>query len=254
MTSSTFDHLTVHIHSSRAELGKHAAERAAACLNAACRAQGNARAIFACAPSQNEFLAALIHQKIPWNQVTVFHMDEYVGLTADQPQSFRHYLREHLLAHIPTPKALHLIAGEAADAEAECRRYSALLAEAPIDLVCMGIGENGHIAFNDPPVADFRDPHLIKIVELDLTCRQQQVNDGCFPTLDAVPTHALTLTIPALFGAREISCVVPGERKAQAVHDTLLGPVSTACPASILRTHASAVLHIDTASAALLPK
>jgi glucosamine-6-phosphate deaminase len=158
-----------------------------------------------------------------------------------------------LLAHVDEPRAVHFIQGEK-DPLHECARYGRLLAEKPIDVVCLGIGENGHLAFNDPPVADFHDPELVKVVELDEACRRQQVNDGCFPEIEAVPSHALTLTVPALAGARQISCVAVGERKAHAVCDTLLGPVSKECPASILRRHPHAVLHLDPASAALLEK
>jgi glucosamine-6-phosphate deaminase len=178
-------------------------------------------------------------------------MDEYVGLSASHPASFRRYLHEHLLQHIQ-PGGFNPIGGDAPDAAAECRRYSALLDAAPIDLICLGIGENGHIAFNDPPVADFDDPVSAKIVELDLTCRQQQVNDGCYPNLDAVPKHAISLTIPVFRRAKNLSVVVPGPRKAAAVRATLRDPRSTACPATILREHPSATLFIDQASAALL--
>jgi len=233
-------------------MGAAAAKRVAAIIRTACAERGEARVIFACAPSQDDFLAALIGAEIDWSKLVIFHMDEYVGLPAAHPQSFRTYLRAHLLSRIPKPRALHLIGADAPEPERECERYAALLSEKPIDLVCMGIGENAHIAFNDPPVADFHDPRLIKIVELDAACRQQQVHDGCFPALADVPAHALTLTIPALLGAHHISCVVPGERKARAVRDTLRGPVSTACPASILQTHRDAFLHIDSAAGSLL--
>ena len=228
-------------------MGSAAAGRVAEILRAAIQARGEARVVFACAPSQDEFLKALLQENVEWGSVCIFHMDEYAGLTADHPQSFRTYLRTHLLDCIGSPRNVHLIAGEA-DPEQACAAYARALSEKPLDLVCMGIGENGHLAFNDPPVADFADPRLVKLVELDTACRQQQVNDGCFPALDEVPTHALTLTIPALVGAAAISCVVPGERKAAAVAQTLLGPVSTACPASILRTHGNAVLHVDPAA------
>ena len=248
MKAHRFDSLEVRQHADRAALGLAAARDVANAI----AAHKEARVVFACAPSQNEFLAALIGERVDWTKVTVFHMDEYVALPASHPASFRSYLRAHLLAHI-APRAVHLIRAEEDPAQ-EIARYSALLAERPLDLVCLGIGENGHLAFNDPPVADFADPALIKLVALDLACRQQQVNDGCFPALDAVPAHALTLTIPALMNAREISCVVPGARKAAAVRDALLGPISTNCPASILRTHPRAVLHLDEASATLLPK
>jgi glucosamine-6-phosphate deaminase len=151
------------------------------------------------------------------------------------------------------PAAFHGIRGEASQSAAECARYAALLAEAPIDLVCMGIGENGHIAFNDPPVADFDDPQAVKVVELDQACRKQQVNDGCFPSVDGVPRQAITLTCPALMSGRVLVCVVPGPRKAEAVSNTLRAPISTACPATILRRHANATLYLDSASASLLP-
>ena len=247
MKTRRFDSLEIHQYPDRAALGLAAARSVAATI-AAC---GEARVVFACAPSQDEFLAALIAQPVDWAKVTVFHMDEYAGLPASHPASFRNYLRGHLLAHI-APRAVQLIRAEA-DSSDEAARYAALLAERPLDLVCLGIGENGHLAFNDPPVADFADPALVKLVALDDACRQQQVNDGCFPALDAVPTHALTLTIPALLSARAISCVVPGGRKAKAVRAALLGPIATSCPASALRTHPRAVLHLDDAAAALLP-
>jgi glucosamine-6-phosphate deaminase len=253
MPRITYEKLEIRRHANRRALGADAAFRVAQSIGAAIKANGEARVIFACAPSQNEFLEALTTQPINWAKVTVFHMDEYVGITAAHPASFRRYLDEHLLQRIDPVQTVHWIGGDE-EPSAECERYAALLSERPIDLVCLGIGENGHIAFNDPPVADFLDPSLIKVVELDATCRQQQVNDGCFPDLAAVPTHALTLTVPALFCAHELSCVVPGERKAAAVRATVLGPIETSCPASILRTHQRAVLHLDEASAALLPK
>lgn len=232
-------------------MGRAAAAAAANALNEAIAANGEARVILASAPSQNELLQHLLAAPIDWSRVTIFHMDEYVGLGADHPASFRSYQQQHVLSRIK-PRAFHGIRGEAPDAEAECRRYAALLAEAPIDVVCLGVGENGHLAFNDPPVADFADPVLVKVVELDEVCRQQQVNDGCFPTLDAVPRHAITLTIPALLGGRELFCVVPGPRKAAAVRATLRGSIDTSCPASILRRHPRARLYLDTASAAEL--
>ncbi|HZJ14062.1 MAG TPA: glucosamine-6-phosphate deaminase [Chthoniobacteraceae bacterium] len=253
MPRTNYEQLEVHVHPTRGALGAEAAAHVAKSVAAAIDSNDGARVIFACAPSQNEFLEALVAQPIDWAKVTAFHMDEYVGITAEHPASFRRYLDEHLLQRIDPVQAVHWIRAEEEPA-AECRRYAALLSERPIDLVCLGIGENGHIAFNDPPVADFLDTNLIKVVELDATCRQQQVNDGCFPNFESVPTHALTLTVPALFGTREISCVVPGERKAAAVRATLLGPIETACPASILRTHPRTVLHLDEASAALLPE
>ncbi len=252
MKTRRFDFLDVLQHIDRAALGQHAAVQVALALRAAIAARGEARVVFACAPSQDEFFAALTLQPLDWSKITVFHMDEYVSLLDTDPASFRSYLREHLLAQIRAPRAVHFICAEDPP-EQEAARYAALLAESPIDLVCLGIGENGHLAFNDPPVADFHDPVLVKLVALDDLCRQQQVNDGCFTSLEKVPTHALTLTVPALMAGREISCVVPGPRKATAVRATLLGPISADCPASILRTHPRATLHLDASAASRLP-
>ena len=251
----TAGRLAVEVHADRPALGRAAARAVAAHLHGVLARQGEARVIFACAPSQDEFLAALVHEAhalaLDWTRVTAFHMDDYVGLTATHPQSFRHYLHQHLLRHVPLGR-FHPLPAEQPDAEAVATGYSALLREKPIDLICMGIGENGHIAFNDPPVADFADPLLVKVVELDLACRQQQVNDGCFPTLAEVPLHAFTLTVSVFRQAQRLSIHVPGPRKAAAVCATVQGPVTTACPASILRLHPDATLYIDTAAAALL--
>ena len=252
MKSLQADQLRVEIHPDRAAMGTAAATRAADILRAAIAAKGNARIIVASAPSQDELLTGLTAAPgIDWSKVTVFHMDEYVGLPADHPATFRAYQETHLLAKVKVA-AFHGIRGEAADPQAECARYAALLGEAPIDLVCMGIGENGHIAFNDPPVANFNDPNLVNVVELDDACRQQQVNDGCFPSFNAVPTHALSLSCPALMSGKALVCVVPGPRKAAAVRATIHDEISTACPATILRRHADATLFLDAASASLI--
>ena len=204
----------------------------------------------ASAPSQTGFLRALLAEAIPWQKVHIFHMDEYVGIEATHPASFRHYQTAHVLSKI-TPAAFHGIRGESTDPALECDRYANLLAEAPIDVVCAGIGENGHLAFNDPP-ADFVDPKRVKIVELDQACRQQQVNDGCFPNFDSVPRRALTLTIPALLSGRQIFVIVPGIRKAEAVKRTLCEAISGDCPATALRNHNHATLYIDAHSASRL--
>ena len=254
VTHFAVDRLQVFIHPDRNAMGRAASEQAAQVLRAAIQAQGRARIIVASAPSQDELIAGLaVAPDIDWSRVTVFHMDEYVGLAASHSASFRHYQQQHLLAKV-RPAAFHGIRGEAPDPAAECRRYAALLAAAPIDLVCLGIGENGHIAFNDPAVADFDDPQAVKIVELDAACRQQQVNDGCFADIGAVPRQAITLTCPALLSGRVLVGVVPGARKAAAVDSALCGAVGTACPATILRRHASATLHLDDAAAGLLPQ
>lgn len=251
----TSDRLAVEIHPTRAAMGRAAAVEAASYLRGVIARQGAARVVFACAPSQDEFLAGLRAASLDgltafdWRKVTAFHMDEYVGIAGDAPQSFRRYLQEHLLAGLPVG-AFHPIAGEDPQPAAVCTRYSALLAAAPIDLICLGIGENGHIAFNDPPVADFDDPAIMKPVELDVACRLQQVNDGCFPSFEKVPRQALTLTIPVFRRARRLSICVPGPRKRDAVTATLRDPVATACPASILREHPAATLYVDPAAAA----
>lgn len=254
---TTADRLAVEIHPDRPAMGRAAARAAAAYLHEVIGARGEARVIFACAPSQDEFLAALLefsradHTAVDWSRVTAFHMDDYVGLAGTHPQSFRNYLQQHLLRHVRMGR-FHPVPAEQPDPAAVCANYSALLAEKPIDLICLGIGENGHIAFNDPPVADFDDPHLIKVVELDDACRHQQVNDGCFPNFDAVPKHAFTLTVPVFRRATRLSIHVPGPRKAEAVKATLQQGIATSCPASILRLHPAATLYIDTAAAKLL--
>ena len=208
--------------------------------------------IFAASPSQNEVLAALANDpQIPWNRVNAYHMDEYIGLSPDAPQGFGNFLREHMFGLAPFA-SVNYIDSAATDPQAECDRYSTLLQENPVDIVVMGIGENGHIAFNDPPVADFNDPHLVKIVALDPVCRQQQVNDGCFEALEQVPTHALTLTVPTLMAAKYHFCIVPAPTKAKAVKATVRGPIREVCPATCLRNRSNAVLYLDPDSAALL--
>ena len=250
--------LAVEIHADRPRLGAAAARAAAAYLHGVIAERGAARVIFACAPSQNEFLRSLIElsrlpgdTSVDWSRVTAFHMDDYVGLAGTHPQSFRRYLRENFLQHVAIGR-FHPLPAEEPDSAAVCARYGALLAEKPIDLICLGIGENGHIAFNDPPVADFEDPALVKVVELDDACRHQQVADGCFPHFDAVPKHAYTLTVTNFRRARRLSIHVPGPRKAAAVRATVADRVSTQCPATILRLHPDATLYVDVAAAAHL--
>ena len=251
MTELLVDQLKTTIFPTRAEMGRAVAADAARAMQGVIERDGAARVILASAPSQNELLENLTRSEVDWSRVTIFHMDEYVGLDAEHPASFRRFQAEHVLARI-RPKMFEGIRGEAPDVEAECRRYERLLAEAPIDVVCLGIGENGHLAFNDPPVADFADPRLVKPVALDEVCRQQQVNDGCFASLEAVPRRALTLTIPALMRGKELFATVPGPRKAWAVRETLRGPIAPQCPASILRQHPAARLYLDAESASML--
>jgi glucosamine-6-phosphate deaminase len=189
--------------------------------------------------------------EIDWEKITVFHLDEYKGMAITHPASFRKYLKERILDNV-NPKKVYYLGGDAEDIEAEVARYEDLLRKHPVDVACIGIGENGHIAFNDPPVADFNDPKLVKVVELDEACRKQQLGEGWFPTFDDVPTHALSLTIPAIMGCKHISCVVPDERKAEAVFNTINAEISTACPATILRTHPNTILYLDSSSASKL--
>jgi glucosamine-6-phosphate deaminase len=242
--------LQAKVYVDRTALGRAAGEAAAAKLRELL-AKKPVSVIFAAAPSQNEFLETLVAAKgIAWDRVTAFHMDEYVGLPGTAPQSFGRWLRDRIFDKVK-PGKVHYLDGMAKDAEQECARYTALLQAAPPDVTCMGIGENGHLAFNDPPVADFEDPKAVKQVVLDLASRQQQVNDGCFDTLEAVPKTAMTLTIPTLLSAAWIYCMVPGPRKAPAVKRTLEGTIATECPATILRRHERAVLFLDKDSASL---
>lgn len=247
--------LRVSVSPDRDTMGAAAANFVLETLEELIRETGSARVVFACAPSQNEFLAALVEKSktrsLGWDKVEIFHMDEYAGLGPDHPQSFRKYLHDHLLRHIH-PKAFHPLPGEATDLAAAAREYGAKLTAEPIDLICMGIGENGHVAFNDPPVADFADPLPVKVVELDSVCRNQQVNDGCFPSIDKVPTHALTITVPNFLQARVLSCVVPNARKAEAVRKTLNDQVGRECPGTLLREHPGARLFIDQDAASRL--
>lgn len=244
--------MPVAVYASAEEAGRAAASGAARILVNAVRDKGSARVIIATGNSQLPFITALGGETgIPWANITVFHMDEYIGISNEHPASFRRWLRERVVEPFG-PAAMHYLNGDAEDIGAECRRYEALLREAPIDLVCLGIGENGHIAFNDPPVADFNDPVFVKKVELDEACRRQQVGEGHFPSMNDVPTHALSLTVPALLYPDNLQVVVPETRKAEAVRQALRGPVSTDCPASILRTCSKARLFLDPDSASLL--
>lgn len=244
--------LTVRVSEDRRQLGAEAAREAAQTLRDLLSDGNSINIVFAAAPSQNEFLDALAAEKnIDWSRVRAFHMDEYLGLPENAPQRFGNYLRKHFFDRVPLMQ-VHYLHGEAADAQAECDRYSGLLHRYPPDVVFMGIGENTHIAFNDPHVAKFDDDASVKVVDLDLACRQQQVNDGCFPRIEDVPLHALTLTVPALTQATYLFCMVPGKNKAQAVYHTLNAGISEKYPSTILRAHPRATLFIDRDSSALL--
>jgi glucosamine-6-phosphate deaminase len=246
----TFDELEVRVLPDADALATAAADAAAVVLRLATHARGEAFAMFATGNSQLGFLEALTaRDDIDWAKVVGFHMDEYCGIAADHPASFRRYMRDRLVDRVPLA-AFHEIVGDAPDADAECARYTALLREHELDLCCMGIGENGHLAFNDPPVADFDDPLDVKVVELDTASRQQQVNEGHFATIDDVPTRAITVTIPPLLRAGAALAIVPEARKREPVTRALTGLVSTSCPASVLRTRTNATLFLDEESAA----
>ena len=202
--------------------------------------------------SQLTFLEAVRSDStIPWPRISIFHMDEYVGIDPAHPASFPLFLRRQLIQHIQ-PQAFYPIQASEAEVERTLREYEALLRSHPADLCVLGIGENGHLAFNDPPFADFQDPLWVKVVKLDEASRRQQVGEGHFTRLEEVPTHAITLTIPALLASRRVLAVVPERRKAVAVQRALQGPMSTDCPASILRQCEHALLFLDRESASLL--
>ena len=251
MKSETVEKLTVKIYNTCAEIGKAAAEDAARRINAIIADKGEANIVFAAAPSQNELLKGLLESNIDWSKVRGFHQDEYVGITDKEPAGFGNFLRRAIFDKVNF-KELHYMLCDESATEAKCEEYTDLLRKHPIDLIFLGFGENGHMAFNDPAVADFNDPKMIKVVALDDVCRQQQVNDGCFATIDDVPTHAMTLTVPTLVRAPYLFCIVPAKTKARAVYETLNGSVDEHCPASILRTHENAVLYLDNESSKLL--
>jgi glucosamine-6-phosphate deaminase len=245
------DRLEVRVFGDRGEAGAAGAETAAGIMREQIGRAGRAAVVFASAVSQDPFLAALRAQEIDWPRITAFHMDEYAGMSGDHPASFRRFLRERLFDHVPVA-AFHQLDGEAADAEAECERYAGLLRRAEPCLAIMGIGENGHLAFIDPPVCDFGDPRDVRAVELDDVCRMQQVHDGAFARLEDVPRRALSLTVPFFLRVPRALVFVNGEHKSAAVRAALEGPVVEACPASALRRHPSAILFLDVAAAALL--
>lgn len=251
MLTKKVENLPVYIYDTREEMGAAAAADAARRINAIIARRGEANVIFAAAPSQNELLENLLKSDVDWSKVRGFHQDEYVGIDADQPAGFGNFLRRAIFDRVSF-KELHFLLCDAESAGEKCEEYSALLKKYPADLIFLGIGENGHLAFNDPSVADFNDPKIVKIVELDAVCRQQQVNDGCFVAFDDVPRQAMTLSMSYIMQIPEAICVVPTDRKAEAVRNALYGPVTTACPASILRSHANAALYLDRDSSSRL--
>lgn len=254
MREYTKDQLKVKIFPTRSLMGIAAAEAVSNKIKELLTIKENVNIIFAAAPSQNEFLAALKEKEVEWNRINAFHMDEYVGLDKDAPQLFGNYLKERLFGKAPF-REVHYMDGKAGDLEQECKRYAALMARYPADIVILGIGENTHLAFNDPHVADFNDPDVVKIVTLDDRNRQQQVDpndDICFDNIGEVPTHAITLTVPALFKATYAYAIVPGKKKAEAINHTLNGQIQEKYPSTILRNHPHALLFIDEESAAEL--
>jgi len=247
----TVDSLAVSVFDDAGQIGEAAAELAVAAIDEAVARRGVANVILATGNSQLAFLARLRRAAVDWPAVNVFHMDEYLGLTPGHRAGFPRFLREHIIAHVPVG-AFYPVPSRPSDVEMACRGYELLLRAHPADLCVLGIGENGHLAFNDPHVADFADPVWVKVVELEETSRRQQVGEGHFDSLDEVPTHAISLTIPALRSASQMICLAPERRKAVPVRDALEGPISTKCPASILRKTPRARLFLDAESAALL--
>lgn len=245
------DKLTVKAYPTTDEMSDHAAVDVSSKIKELLQKKETINMIFAAAPSQSAFFKKLSGYKdVPWNRINAFHMDEYIGLDEFASQRFGNFLKRELFDLLPFRQVNYINSSNASKVEVE--RYSDLLKKNPVDIVCLGIGENGHIAFNDPHVADFKDAAVVKEVTLDLMCRQQQVNDKCFNSLDDVPTSAITLTIPTLMSGRFLYCIVPYKSKAQAVYNTINGPVSEECPASIMRTRDDIVLYLDKDSASLL--
>lgn len=254
MESTNFiaDALQVAVYPDIEQMGAAAAEKTAQTILEMLSVKDHINMIFAAAPSQEAFLKSLVADpRIPWDRINAFHMDEYAGICPDAPQSFANFLRARIFDKVPF-RSVYCLQGNAPDLEAECGRYAALLDEYPVDIVCLGIGENGHIAFNDPDVADFNDSRNVKLVALDNVCRQQQVNEKCFDTLDLVPKYAMTVTIPALIRAKYMICIVPFRSKASAVRSAVHDEISEKCPATILRTRQNSFLYLESNSASLL--
>lgn len=241
--------LMVAVFENRLQMGAQAAKDVAKKIKELINEKEFINIIFAAAPSQAEFLFYLAMEKdINWSRVNGFHMDEYIGLAKGAPQRFAQFLNKNIFGKVSFHE-VYYIDGNKADLDNECLRYGSLLKQYPADIVCMGIGENTHIAFNDPHTADFNDPVLVKIVTLDEASRQQQVNDRCFETLEMVPATAITLTVPALLQAKFIYCIVPGSKKAMAVYHTINEEVSEHFPSTSLKKHNNAMLYLDKESA-----
>lgn len=241
------DNLKIKIYDSRTAMGKAAAEYTIEAIKKLLETKKEISIVFSAAPSQNELLQGLLEsQEVDFSRIHAFHMDEYMELSPDASQMFKNFLDRHIFKLAPFKSINYIYNGS--DSKETCRRYAVLLAEKPLDISLLGIGENGHIAFNDPHVADFNDPEVIKVVDLDQACREQQVHDGLFETYEKVPEKAITLTIPTLMNAEYVICTVPTERKAEAVTTTVRGEIKETCPASIMRLHNKAVLFVDSDS------
>ena len=250
----SYGNARVRIYDSRQTMGHAAAEDAAALIRNTVNERGYARIMIATGNSQLDVIDSLVKQPgVPWKATEIFHMDEYLGIPANHPASFRRWIRERVEEPLRGVR-VNYIEGDAPDPEMEMRRYTRLLLAGPIDLAFVGFGENGHIAFNDPPVADFEDPNVMRRVTLDEACRRQQVGEGHFSALSDVPAEALTVSCSGLLRARAWICCVPEQRKAQAVYRALSGEISTECPASIVRTHSNAQVYLDPESASDLPR
>lgn len=240
MTIFKVDELEVRVAENRAALGQAAAEAVSAAITRVLKRKKVANVMFAAAPSQQEFLAALVEMPVEWSRVNGFHMDEYIGLATDATQGFGNFLRERLFSKVPMKEVFYM---------KDCSWYAAALKANPTDVVALGIGENTHLAFNDPHVAQFDDENVVKIVELDEACRKQQVHDGCFVAMEDVPRQAMTVTIPTLMQAKHVVGIVPGATKTWAVARTLREKVGVRFPSTILREHPGAVLFLDVDSA-----
>jgi glucosamine-6-phosphate deaminase len=251
-TERLVDRMPVRTFETTVGMARAAADQAAGILRAAVAERGVAHAMFATGNSQLAFVDALVGHTpdVPWSNVVVFHMDEYVGVGPDHPAGFQRWIRERIVEPA-SPQTAHYLDGRA-DPASESDRYAALLRAHALDLCCLGIGENGHLAFNDPPVADFADPVDVKVVTLEPACRRQQVDEGHFPDVETVPDQAMTVTVPALVRAAKVLAIVPEARKAEPVRAALEGPVSTTCPASVLRTYDHVTLYLDAGSSGLV--
>ena len=238
------DKLRVEIFGEKENMGRDSADFVYEKLNQAINEKGSANLILGTGASQYPLHESLLEKDLDWTKINLFHLDEYIGLSEQHPASFRKFLKERIADKV-NPKNVFYIHGDANDIDAEIRRYEKLLKDHPVDVACIGIGENGHIAFNDPGTADFNDPQYLKVVKMDEACRKQQVGEGWFPTIHDVPDKAVTLTITAIMGCKALCCTVPDERKSEAVYNTLSGGITPDCPASILREHDNAVLFLD---------